>query len=123
MVHNKEDLALKKAEIMFDGFLWIYIIPTLTEVLFKWKSKGWGEKRGIVMNEVLKSIRPDLTSTVSSFVILRKMLNHGKHLFPMLFTVMYAMMVNKHLKLSMSKTEVLLFFRDSSSYGLPHVNQ
>lgn len=75
------------------------------------------------MNEVLKSIRPDLTSTVSSFVILRKMLNHGKHLFPMLFTVMYAMMVNKHLKLSMSKTEVLLFFRDSSSYGLPHVNQ
>lgn len=75
------------------------------------------------MNEVLKSIRPDLTSTVSSFVILRKMLNHGKHLFPMLFTVMYAMMVNKHLKLSMSKTEVLLFLRDSSSYGLPHVNQ
>lgn len=66
-------------------------------------NQGLRQKRAIVTNLVLKSIRSDLTSTLSSFVTLCKMLKHSEHIIPGLFNKRYEMMVSKHSNLTCPK--------------------
>lgn len=65
--------------------------------------QGLRQKRVIVMNLVLKSIRSDLTSSLFSFVTLCKTLKHGEHIIPVLFNKRYEMMVSKHSNLTCPK--------------------